>query len=227
MLLWCVSTLLTLAYSFPDTELTDLEIDAAGIVWLLPVSGHTVIRVDADGGQEYFETGIAGLPSGLALSPVGRWCVAYQTPGVICEYDRDDILLEETTMFNSGDILFSGLSIWIVDTIRGNVISSNGEIIARNCANRNSRLCGRRTGRGIISGSAGIFFIESGEIPVKMAENGSACFTAEEILLLRDGTLQEYEGDTLLTDLPYSRVSASPDGETIVLWGNSIPMVLE
>ncbi len=227
MLLWFASAFLILAYDFPDTELTDLEIDAAGIIWLLPVSDPAVIRIDAHGGQERFETGIAGLPSGLALSRTGRWAISFQNPGVLLKYDSDDILLEETALSNPGDILFSGLNIWIIDTIRGNVISSSGEVVARNCGNRDSRLCLERTGLGMISGSYGIFLLEAGEIPVRIADTGSACFSKDRILLLIDGTLRIPEGDTLLTDLPYSRISASPDGETVVLWGNALPMVLE
>lgn len=226
MLLWFVSTLL-LAYDFPDTELTDLEIDAAGTVWLLPVSDPAVIRLEPNGGQSRFETGFAGLPSGLALSAAGRWMISYQSPGALCKYDQDDILLEEISWPNPGDILFSGLNIWVVDTIRGNVISSNGEVIARNCGNRDSRLCLERTGLGMISGSNGVFLLEAGEIPVEIAVEGSTCFSPKGILLLEDGTLRVFEGDTLLTDLPYSRISASPDGGTIILWGNAVPMVLE
>ncbi|MCK5133477.1 MAG: hypothetical protein KAR40_15160 [Candidatus Sabulitectum sp.] len=225
-MLWFVSALF-LAYDFPDTELTDLEIDAAGIVWLLPVSDPAVIRIDTDGRQERFETGRAGLPSGLALSPAGRWAISFQNPGVLLKYDSDDILLEEISLTSPGDILFSGLTIWTIDTIRGNVISASGEVIARNCGNRDSRLCLERTGLGMISGSGGVFLLEAGEIPVRIADSGSACFSTNGILLLEDGILRLFEGDTLLTDLPYSRISASPDGGTIILWGNAVPMVLE
>ncbi|MCD4707185.1 MAG: hypothetical protein K8S62_05545 [Candidatus Sabulitectum sp.] len=226
MLLWFVSTLF-LAYDFPDTELTDLEIDAAGTVWLLPVSDPAVIRLKANGEQNRFETGFADLPAGLALSAAGRWAISFQSSGVLLKYDSDDILLEEIAVPGPGDVLFSGLSIWTVDIMRGNVISSNGEIIARNCGSRDSRLCLERTGLGMISGSRGVFLLEAGEIPVRIADNGSACFSQNGILLLCDGTLKTIEGDTLLTDLPYSRISASPGGETTVLWGNAVPMVLE
>ena len=226
MLLWFVSALF-LAYDFPDIELADIEIDAAGIVWLLPVSDPAVIRIDTDGGQERFETGRAGLPSGLALSPTGRWVISFQNPGVLLKYDSDDILLEEILLTSPGDILFSGLTIWTIDTIRGNVISASGEVIARNCADRDSRFCLERTGLGVISGPCGVFLLEEGEIPVEIADEGSACFSEDGILLLRDGTLWKLKGDTLLTDMPYSRISASPDGETVILWGNAVPMVLE
>lgn len=227
MLLWFVSTLLVLAYDFPDTELTDLEIDAAGSVWLLPLSDPAVIRIDPDGNQNRFETGVAGFSSGLSLSGAGKWVVSYRIPGIIQKYNHSDILLEEIEFTGSGDILLSGLNLWIFDTIRGNVVSSTGEVIARNCGNRDSRFSLQRTGLGLISGPFGVFLIEAGEIPVKLADYGSACFSEKGILLLSDGTLQILDGSILETELPYSRVSSSPDGKIVVLWGNSVPLVLE
>ncbi len=226
MLLWFVSALL-LTYNFPDIELTDIEIDAAGTVWLLPVSGQVMIRLDADGEQNRLETGIAGVPSGLAVSPTGRWALSFLSPGMVCKFDQGDILLEELTVSSPGDILFSGFTLWIIDNIHGNIVSADGDVIARNCAGRDSRLCGGRTGQGIVSGPAGVFLIEAGEIPERIAEHGSACYTEDGILLLVDGTLFTMGGDTLFTDLPHLRISASPDGETVILWGDSAPVVLE
>ncbi len=226
MLLWFVSAFL-LTYNFPDIELTDLEIDAAGIVWLLPVSGQVMIRLDADGEQNRLETGIAGVPSGLAVSPTGRWALSFLSPGMVCKFDQGDILLEELTVSSPGDILFSGFTLWIIDNIHGSIVSADGDVIARNCAGRDSRLCGGRAGQGIVSGPAGVFLIEAGEIPERIAEHGSACYTEDGLLLLVDGTLFTLGGDTLFTDLPHLRISASPDGETVILWGDSVPLVLE
>ena len=226
MLLWFVSALL-LSFDFPDIELCDLEIDASGTIWLLPESESVIIRLKQNGQQSRFDTGFAGLPAGLAVSPTGRWIVSYQSPGVIHIYDRNDILSEERVSSNPGDVLFSGLAVWTIDTVKNYVITSNNEIVARNCCNSNSRLCLERAGNGISSGQYGVFLLESGEISTKIADSGSACFSDDGILLLTDGNLFVYGGDTLLTDLPYSRISASPGGETVVLWGNALPMVLE
>ena len=226
MLLWFVSALL-LTYNFPDIELTDLEIDAAGTVWLLPVSGQILIRLDTDGEQSRFDTGIAGVPSGLTVSPTGRWALSFLSPGMVCKFDQNDILLEKLTVSNPGDILFSGFSMWIIDNIHGNIVSAHGDVIARNCAGRDSRLCRAGAGQGIVSGPAGVFLIEAGEIPEMIAEHGSGCYTEDGILLLVDGTLFTPGGDILFTDLPHLRISASPHGETVILWGNADPVVLE
>ncbi len=226
MLLWFVSTLF-LAYDFPDIVLCDLEIDVSGTIWLLPESESVVIRLEQNGQQSRFDTGFVGIPAGLALSPTGKWIVSYQNPGVIRVFDQNDILSEEIFLPSPGDILFSGLALWAIDTIKNNVITSNSEIVAMNCCNSRSRICLERTGSGISSGPYGVFLLESGETRVQIADSGSACFSEDGILILRDGNLVIHGGDTLLTDLPYSRISASPDGETVVLWGNSHPMVLE
>ena len=226
MLLWFASVFL-LTYTFPDIELTDLEIDAAGTVWLLPVSDPAVVRLVSNGEQSRFETGIAGLPSGIAVSPTGRWALSFLSPGMVCKFDQFDILLEELTVSSPGDILFSGFTIWIIDYIHGSIVSADGDVIARNCAGKDSRLCGGRAGQGIVSGPSGVFLIEAGESPEKIADHGSACYTEDGILLLIDGTLLILDGDTLFTDLPHLRISASPDGETVILWGNAAPVVLE
>ncbi len=226
MLLWFVSALL-LTYNFPDIELADLEIDAAGTVWLLPVSDPAVIRLNSNGEQDRFETGIAGLSSGISVSSTGRWALSFPSPGIVCKFDQAGILLEELTVSSPGDVLFSGFTIWIIDNIHGNIVSADGGVIARNCAGRDSRLCGGRTGQGIVSGSSGVFLIEAGEIPERIAEHGSACYTHDGILLLVDGTLFTLDEDTLFTDLPHLHISASPDGKTVILWGNATARVLE
>ncbi len=226
MLLWFVSALL-LTYNFPDIELADLEIDAAGTVWLLPASAPAVIRLESDGLQSRFETGIAGLPSGIAVSPTGRWAVSFQSPGTLCRFDRDDVLVQQVDIPGSGDVLFSGLTIWTMDNASGCIISTDGEVIARNCADRDSRFSSMRAGQVIVSGPAGVFLVEAGEIPERIADHGSACFSREGILLLKDGVLQIFQGEIILTDIPWSRVSASPDGKTVILWGNALPLVLE
>ncbi|MCD6586940.1 MAG: hypothetical protein J7K88_00155 [Candidatus Fermentibacteraceae bacterium] len=227
MLLWCVSTFLILSFSFPDTPIKDLEIDNCGTIWLLPVSDPGVIRLDSLGNRQSFETGYAGLPSGLAVSPSGRWVVCFQNPGILLEYDEDDILIDEVSMQSVGDVLLPGLRIWAVDTARGNVVYPGGEIIARNCAGSFSRLCRGPSGSGMVSGSEGVFIVEPGELPVRIAGSGSACYSSRGILILDSGVLCVYQGDTLSTDIPYSSISASPDGEIVVLWGGETPLVLE
>lgn len=227
MLPWCVSAFLILSFSFPDTPVKDLEIDNCGTVWLLPVSNPVVIRLDSLGNRQSFETGFAGLPSGLAVSPSGRWVVCFQNPGILLEYDEDDILIDEVSMQGIGDVLMPGLRIWAVDTARGNVVYPGGEIIARDCAGADSRLCRGSSGSGMVSGSAGVFIVEPGELPVKIAESGSACYSSLGILLLNTGILSVYQGDTLLTDLSCSCISASPNGDIVVLWGGGTPLVLE
>jgi hypothetical protein len=227
VLLRCVSAFLILSFSFSDTPVKDLEIDNYGTVWLLPVSEPGVIRLDSLGNRQCFETGFAGLPSGLAVSPSGRWVVCFQNPGILLEYDEDDILIDEVSMQGAGDVLMSGLRIWAVDTARGNVVYPGGEIIARDCAGSDSRLCRGPSGSGMVSGSAGVYIVEPGELPVRIAQSGSACFSSQGILVLNSGILSVYQGDTLLTDLSCSCISASPNGDIVVLWGGNMPMVLE
>jgi hypothetical protein len=227
VLLWFVSALLTLAYEFPDTELTDVSIDSEGTVWLLPVSDPAIIRLYPDGEIQRFETGNAGLSTGLAISSTGDWLLPDKAGSVILRYNADDIITEVIPVSNPGDVLFSGLSIWCIDTMRGDVVSTSGGVIARDCGGRNSRLCGERSGRSMISGPEGVFLIQEGETAVKIAETGSACFSSRGILILSEGVLRVYGGDTLETDLLHTRISASPDGGMVVLWGGTSPLVLE
>jgi hypothetical protein len=214
-------------FDFPDIALRDLEVVSADTVWLLPVSAPAVIRLDSNGNRSSFETGYAGLPSGLSTFPSGRWAISFQNPGVVLEYNSEDILLREVEFTDAGDVLLLGLNIWVVDVLRGSVTDLNGTVVAGNCADAGSRLCRGPSGCGIVNGSGGVFVIEPGEVPEKVAASGSACYSSDGILLLDGGTLLQYQGDTLLTELPYTRISASPDGETVVLWGREVPMVLE
>ncbi len=226
MLLWFVSVILISGYSFPDIDIIDLEIDAAGTVWLLSSSSQ-VIRLDSSGSFSSFSPAFYGFPSGFSVSPTGKWVLSYLNPGVVCRYDQNDILVQEISFPNAGDVIITGLNIWVIDADRGYVISSQGEVIGRNCVDRNSRFSQQKAGQVIVSGSMGVFLVEAGSVPVKIAETGSGCFSENGILLLTNGYLLEIGGDTLLTELPYNHVSASPVGDMVILWGNGKPVVLE
>lgn len=227
MLLWFASAFLLLAWEFPDTELTDMAIDSRGIVWLLPVSDPAVIRIGLDGEYYRFETGNPGLSAGLAVSRAGRWLLSDGAGSVLRRYDADDLPIETIHVSNPGDVLFYGLSIWYIDTMRGNVMSSTGAVVARDCGDRNSRLCAEPGGLGMISGPRGVFLLQEGETPEKIAETGSACFSSRGILILSAGVLRVFDGDTLETGLLNDRISASPDGEIVILWGGSSPQVFQ
>jgi len=174
-----------------------------------------------------FTMDMPGLAAGLSISPTGRWAVSCPASSSILVFDRDDLLIREVPADSPGDVEFSGLEIWAVDTASGSVISDGGLIVARDCATRNTRLSAERNGRVIVSGSKGVFVIEQGRGISRLAEAGSACFTPEGMLILQNGILFHYAGDTLATSVDGNRLSSSPSGEIVVIWGGTVPSVLE
>ncbi len=227
MLPWFASVLLLLSYNFSGLHPADIEIDSRGVIWVLSSIESVVTRLGPLGEVSLFEMDMAGLPSGLAVSPSGRWAVACPWADEIAVFGSDDILLERISTDSPGDLLFKGLDIWVTNTATGSVSILEGPVVARNCAGRNSRLASGRSGNVLITGSKGVFLLSLGETGEALAGQGEACFARESILLLNNGTLVRIPGDTLATGIQGNKLSASPSGEIIVVWGGATPALLE
>ncbi len=232
MLQWFVSLILVASYSYPqyDFNYADLEVENDGTVWILPISGSEILRLTNDGESEVFDIGFAGIPEGLTVASTGRFAVSFRSPFSVYVFDSEDRLLEELGTESIGDIIFSGFSILGTDIFQNEIISIQGnERIWRNCVSYDSRLSAAPNGSILLDGSGGIYLLRFGESAEKIAEKGSACYSEAGILVLSDGVLVNFstEPDTVLTDLPYSFLSSSPDGKTVVLWGSSSPLILE
>lgn len=223
---WFASVLLLLSYDFSNIHPADLEIDSRGTVWVLSAYEPSITRFDPSGGTTTVFMDIRGLPAGLALSAAGRWAVSCPASGSILVFDRNDLLISEIPCDNPGDIVFSGLDIRAVDTAGGSLVIPGGEVVARNCAGRNSRLSAGGSGKILVSGFRGIFLVEHGRGVEQLADAGSACMTPGGVLILRDGLLYLQNGDTLSTATDGDRLSASPSGETVVVWGGTVPPVV-
>lgn len=224
---WFASVLLLLAYNFTGIFPTDLEIDGSGTVWVLSSASPLVIRLSPDGTTDSYSLDIPGFASGLAISPTGRWAVSSSASGVILVHDTDDILTAEIPVESPGDLVWNGLDIWFVNTSSGNLETPDGTILARDCAGRNTRLSSGGFGRVLLSGSRGVFLVEEGRGKTLVAGSGYGCFSAGEILLLGGGTVLNQSGDTIAVDVPGTRLSSSPSGGTVVVWGGTVPSVLE
>lgn len=227
MLPWFASVLLLFSYDFSNVHPADLEIDSRGTVWILSAFEPSIVRLDPEGGRTTFIIDMEGLAAGLSVSPAGRWAVPCPASGSILFFDRNDLLISEIPCDNPGDVVFSGLDILAIDTASGSIVIPGGEVLARNCAGRNTRLSAGRSGEILVSGLKGVFLVEQGRGIEPLAVAGSACFTAGGILVLQNGILYFHQGDTLSIDADGNRLSSSPSGETVVIWGGTVPMVLE
>ena len=234
MLQWFVSFILLASYSFPFPQsnffIADLEVENDGTIWVLRNSGSEIVRLSSDGESEIFNINYAGIPEGLAINSTGRFAVSFKSPFSVCIFNSDDRLLEEFQCEAIGDISFSGFSILLSDPFQNEVVSlPDMERVWRNCVSSDSRLSAAPNGSTIIDGSAGVFLLQFGETAKKIAEKGTACFSEDGILVLADGVLINItaESDTVLTDLPHTFLSSSPDGKIVVLWGSSPPIILE
>jgi hypothetical protein len=224
---WFASVLLLLSYDFANVYPADLEIDSRGTVWVLSAFEPSITRLDSTGGRTTFLMDTRGLFSGLSVSATGRWAVSCPATGSILVFDRNDLFISEISLDSPGDIVFNDLDIWAVDTAGGSLVIPGGEVVARNCAARNSRLSAGRSGNVLVSGLKGVFLVEQGRGMERLAEAGSACITPGGILILQNHTLYFQNGDTLSTAPNGNRLSASPSGEIVVIWGGTVPMVLE
>ena len=232
MLQWFVSLILVATYSYPQSDFnyTDLEVENNGTVWILPNSGTEILRLTDDGESEVFDISFAGIPEGLTIVSTGRFAVSFRSPFSVYIFDSDDRLLEELATESIGDITFSGFNILGTDMFQNEVISiPDYERIWRNCVSSNSRLSVAPNGSALIDGAEGVFLLQYGEIAKKIAEKGSACYSEAGILVLSEGVLVNSSTgpDTVLTHLPHSFLSSSPDGRIVVLWGSSYPLILE
>lgn len=234
MLLWFVSLALTVisSYSFPQSNFVfaDLEVENDGTIWILQNSGSEIVRLTDDGRSEVFDISYSGIPDGLTITSTGRFAVSFRSPFSVRVYNSEDRLLEEFDTETIGDIVFSGFTILGTDVFQNEVISlPEKERIWRNCVSNDSRLSYAPNGSTLIDGSRGVFLLRFGEVAERLAEKGSACFSKDGILVLSDGVLLNSSSDldTLLSDLPHSFLSSSPDGKIVVLWGSSSPLILE
>jgi DNA-binding beta-propeller fold protein YncE len=224
---WFASAFLLLSYSFSGLIPTDVSVDPRGTVWVLAAGEPLLTRLSSDGERVDVQLDMEGLPCGLAVSPTGTWAVSCPAEGRVLVYDRDDILVSETSTRSPGDLVFSGLELWVVDTASGSLGVPGEEPVARNCAGRNSRLSPGTGGRVLVCGPSGVFLVERGRGISRIADSGWGCFSGDDILLLHDGYVFTSMGDTLHSGVEAERITSSPFGGPLVVWGERSPAVLE
>lgn len=227
MLPWFASVFLLLSYNFTGLHPADIEIDSQDVIWVLSSIEPVLIRLGPDGTESVFEMDMAGLPSGLAVSPGGRWAVSCPWRDEIVVFDSNDIPVDVLPADSPGDLLWSGLDIWVTDTAAGSVRILHGPVVARDCAGRDSRLSAGRSGDVLITGSRGVFLVSLGETAEALSSEGNACFGREDVVLVENGTVHTLSGDTLATGVQGNRLSASPSGDIIVVWGGATPALVE
>lgn len=222
---WFVSLLL-LSYSFPTGNYTDLEVARDGTVWVLMEGRPELYALLPSGEYSRFYLDGISLPSGLALDGTGGILVADGSRGTITIFDRR---MQPVSTFpvpgSPGDLVISGLSIWYIDTDRESVKSTTGVVLARG-APASGRLFHHR-GTGLLAGN-GLSLVSEGAEPVRLSSRGTGCLAGDRVLILSDSILFYHRGDTLMYPVGHSRVSSSPDGTTIILWGRGgAPVVVE
>lgn len=223
---WFASLLALFLHTFPTGNYTDLEVSRDGTVWVLLEGRAELIAVPASGqSTRHFLEGVS-LPAGLALDGTGGILVSDAATGTITVYNSLVQPVSTTSVHGTpGDIVVAGMSVWYVDTERGAVLDTEGFLIARDLP-YGGRLFFSR-GMGLLTGE-GVFLISRGQEPVVLSATGTGCTAGDRVLLLRDSALVSTGGDTLLFPVLNDRVSASPDGRTVVLWGGGRPpMVLQ
>ncbi|PIE51895.1 hypothetical protein CSA37_09635 [Candidatus Fermentibacteria bacterium] len=207
---WFVSTCLLLLPALNGIVPVDIEIDNNGRLWVLSALEPAVYRITMSGERNRFEVEDSGPLSGLALSPGGRWAVSSRNSGKITVFNSDDLVIEELVVGTPGDLVFTGMDIWVVNISTGDIVSPWSGVIARGIAGADSRLCAGKGGEVLVSGSSGVFKLSSGQAPVSIAQSGSACFAGESVMV---------EGNAIL--------SASSSGNMVIRWGPDIYEVLE
>ncbi len=221
---WSVSLLFLLLHVFPAGDYTDLEVSSDGAVWVLPRVGSELFRIPKDGAPERFFLQGISRPGGLFLDGTGGVLISDAAMGTVTLFDR---FMEPAAVIAvpgvPGDLALSGLSLWYVDVERGLVRDTRGLVLARDVPS-GAALHFQR-GTGLLAGR-GVMSLSEGSEPVVLSEDGTGCLSGGTVLLLRDSVLCRAGGDTLAAGVVHTRVSSSPDGGTVVLWGGPAPPVV-
>lgn len=222
---WFASLPFLFLQPFPPGNYADLEVSRDGSVWVLIEGRSELCILPREGEPSRFLLDGLQRPAGLCLDGTGGFLVS-DAAGTITVFDRFIRPLSTTAVPGTpGDLVLSGMSVWFIETERGEVLNTGGLVVARNVPS-SGRLFFQR-GEGVLSGG-GVYRIREGEEPHMLSPSGEGCPYGEGILLLRDSVLYGVSGDTLLHPVLHERVSAQPGGGIIVLWGGSHPpMVVE
>lgn len=222
---WFASLPLLFLHQFPPGNYADLEVARDSTVWILTEGRPELWVVPPSGEPAGFPLAEIRHPAGLCLDGTGGFLVS-DAAGAITVYDRFMRPLSRTLVEGTpGDLVLSGMSVWYIETERGEVLGAGGLVVSRD-APQWGRLFFER-GEGILSGR-GVYRIREGEVPVMLSPAGEGCPYGDGVLILRDSLLFGVAGDTLLGPVPHTRVSARPGGGIIVLWGGGHPpMVVE
>ncbi|MFO7625963.1 MAG: hypothetical protein R6V62_01735 [Candidatus Fermentibacteraceae bacterium] len=222
---WFASLPFLFLHLFPPGNYADLEVARDGTVWVLIEGRPELYIVPPSGEPSRFLLDDLQRPAGLCLDGTGG-CLVSDAAGTITVFDRFIRPLSTTAVSGTpGDLVLSGMSVWFIETERGEVLNTDGLVVSRDAPSR-GRLFFRR-GEGILSGR-GVYRIREGEVPVMLSPAGDGCPYGDGVLLLRDSVLYGAEGDTLFHPVLHERVSAQPGGGIIVLWGGGhFPLVVE
>ncbi len=222
---WFASLPLLFLHLFPPGNYADLEVARDGSVWVLTEGRPELHIVPPSGEPSRFLLDGLQRPAGLCLDGTGGFLVS-DAAGTITVFDRFVRPLSTTSVPGTpGDLVLSGMSVWYIETERGEVLNTDGLVVSRD-APSSGRLFFQR-GEGILSGG-GVSRIREGEAPLLLSPRGEGCPYGGHVLLLRDSVLYGADGDTLLHPVYHTRVSAQPGGGIIVLWGGgNPPLVLE
>lgn len=223
---WFASALLLL-YHFPQVVPVDVEVDSEHVVWILSAAEPSLFRCSPDGSVFRFDLETDGLPSGLAVSPTGRWAVSVRSEGRIILFDEDDLPEGDLSAESPGDVVFSGLEIWAVNTAMGSLGPPGGQPVVSGTVNRWTRLVPGPSGSLLLTGSSGVFIMDPGVPPVMLAGSGSACFHGRRVVLKSGGVVFSIDGDTLFTEAPDGEIASSRYEGPLVVWGDSGISVLE
>jgi hypothetical protein len=218
---WSASLLFLLLYVFPAGDYTDLEVARDGTVWVLPVGRSELFRVPEDGAPERFFLQGVIRPAGLFLDDAGGVLISDAAAGTVTLFDRFMEPAAVTTVPGTpGDLALSGLSLWYIDTERGLVVDARGLVLSRDVPSDAALFFQR--GTGLLAGG-GVRLLSEGSEPAVVSDLGRGCLSGGSVLILRDSVLFRAGGDTLAAGVVHTRVSSSPDGRTVVLWGGTAP----
>jgi hypothetical protein len=222
---WFASLPFLLIHLFPSGSYTDLDVSRDGSVWVLIEGRPELCIIPPEGEPSIFQLDGLIRPAGLCLDGTGGFLVS-DASGTITVFDRFIRSLSTTALFGTpGDLVLSGMSVWYIETGRGQVLNTDGLVISRD-ASPSGRLFFQR-GEGMLSGG-GVFRIREGEEPLMLSPSGAGCPYGDGYLLLRDSVLFGPGGDTLMHPVLHENVAAQPGGGIIVLWGGGHPpLVLE
>ncbi len=216
-----VSLLALAPFTFPSGNYTDLEVSRDGTVWVLLEGVPELCAVFPSGESARYFLDDISRPSGLCLDGTGGMLVSDASDGTVTFFDRFVQPVAVTGVSGTpGDLVLAGMSVWYVDTQREAVLTTEGLVIKRD-APASGRLHFER-GTGLFSGD-GVYRIMEGGEPVLVSATGAGCLVGDSVLVLSDSVLYFAGGDTLLCQVRHTRVSASPGGGVVVLWGGGLP----